>query len=107
MTYRARKVVIITEKIILDGIVRIIGECGATGYTVVAAGGSGSRGVRSQDRPAVVDGFANVKIEVIVGDPAMAERIAETVAARYFAHYSGITYLEDVEILRKAKFEAG
>lgn len=107
MTHKARKLVIITEKLILDGVTRIIEACGGSGYTVVAAGGKGSRGVRSQDRPAVVDGFANVKIEVITARPEVAQRIAETVAERYFANYSGITYLEDVEILRRAKFDAG
>ena len=107
MVYKARKLVIITEKLILEGVARIIEACGATGYTVVAAGGKGSRGVRSQDRPAVVDGFANVKIEVITANPEIAERIVERVAEVYFPHYSGIAYLEEVEILRRAKFDAG
>ncbi|QLC24852.1 hypothetical protein HFP57_07305 [Parasphingopyxis algicola] len=104
MTYKAIKVVIITEKLIFDGVAEIIEEAGGTGYTVVAAGGKGSRGVRSTSRASVVDAFTNVKIEVIVSDHDIAERITDTVAARYFGDYSGITYLEEVEILRPDKF---
>lgn len=104
MTFKATKIVIITEKVILEGVTRIIEECGATGYTVTPAGGKGSRGMRSTDRPAVVDAFANVKLEVITTDPEVAERIANRVAETYFTNYAGITYLEPVEILRPHKF---
>lgn len=104
MTHKATKIVIITEKLIFDGVAAIIDEAGASGYTAVAAGGKGSRGIRASGRPAVVDAFANVKIEVITASREMAEQIADTVAERYFANYSGITYLEEVEILRPHKF---
>ncbi len=104
MTHKATKIVIITEKIIFDGVTQIIEDAGASGYTVVAAGGKGSRGIRSSDRPAVVDAFSNMKIEVITASREMADRIADEVAARYFDNYSGITYLEEVEILRPRKF---
>ena len=105
--HRAEKVVIITEKMISRGIRDILEECGATGYTIVAAGGKGSRNVRStSDRASVIEDFANVKIEVIVNDKAMAETIMNRVADRYFENYPGITYVEDVEILRPAKFES-
>lgn len=104
MTHKATKIVIITEKLIQDGVAKIIQDAGASGYTVVAAGGKGSRGVRSSGRPAVVDAFANVKIEVITSSREMADRIADEVAATYFENYSGITYLEEVEVLRPHKF---
>jgi nitrogen regulatory protein PII len=104
VTYKATKVVIITEKIIFDGVAEIIEEAGGTGYTVVAAGGKGSRGVRPTNRASVVDAFRNVKVEVIVSSHEIAEQITDRVAARYFDDYSGITYLEDVEILRPHKF---
>lgn len=106
MSHDASKIVIITEKIIADGVARILEDQGATGYTIVAAGGKGSRGVRSATRPAIVADFANVKIEAIVPDMAMAERIADAVAAEFFENYSGITYLEPVQILRQHKFVA-
>ncbi|MDN3644772.1 hypothetical protein QWY75_00980 [Pontixanthobacter aestiaquae] len=104
MTYKATKVVIITEKVIFDGVADIIEEMGGTGYTVVAAGGRGSRGVRSASGASIVDAFRNIKVEVIVSELAMAEKIADAVAERYFQNYSGITYLEEVDILRPHKF---
>lgn len=104
MTFKATKIVIITEKVILEGVTRIIEDSGATGYTVTPAGGKGSRGMRSTDRPGVVDAFANVKLEVITTNPEVAERIANAVAETYFTNYAGITYLEPVEILRPHKF---
>lgn len=104
MSHDASKIVVITEKIIADGVARILEEQGATGYTIVAAGGKGSRGVRSTTRPAIVADLSNVKIEAIVADMETAERIADAVAAAYFENYSGITYLEPVQILRRHKF---
>jgi nitrogen regulatory protein PII len=97
-------VVIITEKLILDNVLKIVEGAGATGYTVTAAGGKGSRNVRSEDRTKVIDAFSNVKIEAILGNAEAAEGIAEKVATTYFNNYSGITYLQDVEILRPHKF---
>jgi len=106
VAHKAKKVVIITEKLILDGVISIVERAGATGYTVFAAGGKGSRGVRSEDRPKVVDAFSNVQIDVIVAKEEIADRIVEEVAQVYFDNYSGIVYLEDVEILRPRKFGA-
>lgn len=104
MTHMATKIVIITEKLILEKVKRVIEAAGATGYTIVAAGGKGSRGVRASGRAAVVDAFTNVKVEVITANREAAVKIADEVAARFFEDYSGITYLENVEILRPDKF---
>lgn len=104
MTHTATKIVIITEKLILEKVKRVIEAAGATGYTIVAAGGKGSRGVRASGRAAVVDAFTNVKVEVITANREAAVKIADEVAARFFGDYSGITYLENVEILRPDKF---
>lgn len=103
--YAAEKVVIITEKIILKGVCKIIEDCGATGYTFVEAGGKGSRNMRSTtERASVVEDFSNVQIEVIVNSAEMAEQIMDKVRAKYFKNYSGITFLEDIRILRPEKF---
>lgn len=103
--YAATKIVIITERSILESVADLVEECGATGYTYTAAGGKGSRGRRRIDRaPQVAGILENVKIEVIVPDYATAERIAEAVASTFFENYSGITYIEPVQILRPGKF---
>ncbi|MBV6658645.1 MAG: hypothetical protein KI785_12845 [Devosiaceae bacterium] len=104
--YAATKIVVITERSILDGIAELLEEHGATGYTYTAAGGKGSRGKRRIDRaPQVAGVLENVKIEVIVPDHDVAERITEAVVEAYFDNYSGITYVEPVEILRPGKFK--
>lgn len=102
--HKASKVVIITEKIILGKVTQLIEAAGARGYTITPAGGKGSRGVRSTNRAVVVDELSNVKIEVIINSREAANRIADEVAETFFDNYSGITYLEEVEILRPHKF---
>ncbi|MFY9212250.1 MAG: hypothetical protein WAO69_14085 [Aestuariivita sp.] len=103
--YQATKIVIITERTILEGVTRLIEKGGATGYTHVDAGGKGSRGKRSANRPGISGVMSNVKIEAIVSDKATAEAIITAVAETYFRNYSGIAYVEPVEILRPYKFE--
>ncbi|MCR9067806.1 MAG: hypothetical protein NXH79_03090 [Rhodobacteraceae bacterium] len=102
--HTATKLVIITERSILDGVAALLEEGGATGYTYVDAGGKGSRGKRRARNAGLSGVMANVKIEVVVSDHNMAERILNTVAETYFQNYSGIAYVEPVEILRPHKF---
>ncbi len=104
MEQKAKKIVIITEKVIAEGVTEIIENCGGTGYTITAASGKGSRGVRS-DNHVSSDATANVKIEAIVSGTDIADEIARRVARKYFENYSGITYALDVEILRPQKFQ--
>lgn len=103
--YETKKVVIITETLISRQVCEIIEKCGASGYTVVASGGKGSRNMRGDAEGAsLVSDFRNVKVEVIVKNAQMAEAIVEKVAAEFFENYSGIAYLETVAILRPSKF---
>ncbi|MDJ0678250.1 MAG: hypothetical protein QNJ18_00140 [Xenococcaceae cyanobacterium MO_167.B52] len=105
MTQQASKLVIITEKLLLKQIAKIIDESGATGYTVVAAGGKGSRNVRSSGQPSISDTYSNIKIEVLTPNRDMAVKISDEVAAQFFDDYSGIAYLCNVmEVLHAHKF---
>lgn len=101
---KAKKIVIVVEKIITEGVTEIVEACGGSGYTITAVGGKGSRGKRSADRDVLNDTNANVKIEVIVMNEAMAIDIAKSIAKEYLVDYSGIMFLEDVEVLRPEKF---
>lgn len=103
--YDAIKLVIITERSILDGVTALIEAGGATGFSHTDAGGKGSRGIRSANRPGIGGVMSNVKIEAIVSDRETAEAIITAVASKYFANYSGIAYVEPVEILRPHKFK--
>ena len=105
MTQKAAKLVIVTEKLLLKQIAKIIDEAGAPGYTVVDAGGKGSRNVRSSGRPSVSDTYSNIKFEVLVPNRDIAVKISDEVAAKFFDDYSGIAYLCDVmEVLHAHKF---
>jgi len=79
-------------------------ETGATGYTVSAAGGEGTRNVRSTGDPSVSHTLANVKIEVLTGTRELADKIIKQIEAKYYANYSIITYIYLVEALRDHKF---
>ncbi|MEO0378040.1 MAG: hypothetical protein AAF329_26280 [Cyanobacteria bacterium P01_A01_bin.17] len=104
MAKPANKLVIVTEKLLLKKIAKIINEAGATGYTVVDAGGQGSRNVRSSGKPSVSDTSLNIKIEVLTENRDMAVKISDEVAARFFEDYSGIAYLCDAEVLSAHRF---
>lgn len=104
MTKPASKLIIVTEKVLLKQIAKIIDEAGATGYTVVAAGGKGSRNVRSTGQPAISDTYTDIKIEVLTPSREMAVKISDNVAAKFFDNYSGIAYLCDAEVLHAHVF---
>ena len=104
MTQQASKLVIVTEKVLLKKVAKIIDEAGATGYTVVDTGGKGSRNVRSSGQPSVSDNFSNIKFEVLTRNRDLALKISDEVAAQFFDDYSGIAYLCDAEVLHAHKF---
>jgi nitrogen regulatory protein PII len=104
MTKQAHKLVIITEKLLLKKVAKIIDAAGATGYTVLATGGKGSRNVRSSGQPTVGDIESNIKFEVLTPTREMALKISDEVAAQFFEDYSGITYLCEAEVLHAHKF---
>lgn len=99
MSKQATKLVIVTEMLLFKHIVRIIEAAGATGYTVTAAEGKGSRNTRSPGHPSVSDTFEKIKLEVITLDDKVARRIADEVAANFFDNFSGIVYIDQVEVL--------
>ena len=104
MTQQASKLVIVTEKLLLKKIVKFIDEAGATGYTVVDAGGKGSRNERTSGQPTVSDTYSNIKIEVLTSKRDIALKISDEVAAQFFDDYSGIAYLCNAEVLHAHTF---
>ncbi|MGF1480010.1 MAG: P-II family nitrogen regulator [Cyanophyceae cyanobacterium] len=104
MTQQASKLVIVTEKLLLKQIIKIIYEAGATGYTVVDVGGKGTRDVRSSGQPIVSDTYSDIKIEVLTANRDMALKISDEIAAQFFDDYSGFAYLCDAEVLHAHMF---
>lgn len=72
---------------------------GAHGYTVTEARGRGAHG----ERDAAWAPSGNIRMEVICED-AVARAIAAHVKKTYFAHFSMVLYLAEVEVLRDDKF---
>lgn len=104
MTQQVKRLIIITEKLLLKQIATIIDGTGATGYTVRPAGGKSSRNIRSSGQPAFSDTYANIRIEVLRAGREMALEISNEVASQFFEDYSGITYLCDAEVLHAHTF---
>jgi nitrogen regulatory protein PII len=91
MAKPAKKLVIVTEKILLKKVAKIIEEAGASGYTVMDTGGKGSRNVRSSGQPHVSETDSNVKFEILTPDRIMAQNIAKQVADQFFLNFAGLT----------------
>lgn len=95
----ARLVTIVAEAVLQDRLTRLVREAGASGYTLSACAGEGSRGLRST----TPGSGQNVRIEAIVADAA-ARRILSHLAEEYFPNYAVIAWLTDVEVVRSDKF---
>jgi nitrogen regulatory protein PII len=105
MAKPASKLVIVTEKLLMKKIAKIIDAAGATGYTVVPAGGKGSRNTRSSGQPSMsADGYTDIRIEVLTDNRDMAMKIADEVAEEFFDDYAGIAYISEAEVLSAHQF---
>lgn len=93
-----KKVTINAERLLRDQIIETIKRHGATGWTVTAVEGEGSRGNRTSD----FEG-RNAQIDTIVSKET-ADAIMDEVAEKYFADWAIITYSTDVEVLRGEKY---
>ncbi|MEM7682888.1 MAG: P-II family nitrogen regulator [Planctomycetota bacterium] len=105
MFHPAAKLTIITEHFLSAQVCAILEAGGAKGYTLVSVGGKGLHHLHSMsDQATVVEGFDNVKIEVVLADRATAERIAKRVLDECFADNPGIMFLDAVEVCRSERF---
>lgn len=99
MALVARKLVtIIAEGFLEERLVRDIKKLGAKGYTITAARGEGSRGVRASEWEG-----GNIRLETVVS-PLVAEKILGYLAEVYFANYAVIAFVENVEVVRGDKY---
>lgn len=72
---------------------------GAHGYTVTEARGRGTHG----ERDAAWGPSGNIRMEVIC-EAAVADAIAAHLRETYFANFSMVLYMAEVEVLRDDKF---
>lgn len=90
---------IVTEAALEANLTAALKKLGASGYTIVDARGSGSRGVRD----AGWSSTGNIRIEVVC-DAAVARKIADHLREHFYRDYAMILYLADVTVLRPEKF---
>ena len=96
----ARKLLtIISEAALEDTLIREIEALGAHGYTVTEARGKGGHGKRDASWAP----HGNIRLEVLCSQ-ATALAICETLRDRYYANYSMIMFLSEVEVMRPQKF---
>jgi|TARA_B110000908_G_scaffold42184_1_gene51276 hypothetical protein len=98
MNIPLKKVTIITENILKEGIIAIIREEGGTGHTITACEGEGSKGIHASDWEG-----RNVQIDTIANDET-ANKILTAVSEKYMKNYALIAYMSDVEVVREDKF---
>lgn len=91
-------VTIVAESLLEKKLVEEVKRLGAKGYTIVAARGEGSRGMRSVDWEG-----QNIRLETIVSEE-VALRILQKLQEEYFPHYAVIAYVENVEVVRGEKY---
>lgn len=98
MNVKLNKVTIIAERLLREGLLEILRNEGATGHTITACEGEGSRGVNASDWEG-----RNIHIETIVS-ASTADRIMKSVGDKYMENYAVIVYLSEVTVLRRGKF---
>lgn len=91
-------VTIVAESVLLDHLVDLLREHGASGYTVHDARGQGSRGRRVGEIPG-----DNVRIESLVAAD-VAQHVLEALSVRYFANYAVVAWVTDVRVARGEKY---
>lgn len=99
-----KRVVIITENVIKDELLKLIMSLGAKGYTIANVSGRGARGLRDDNADTLVgEHLRNIKVEVITRED-IAKKITVSVLEKFFKNYAGIAYMDDVEVLKGEKF---
>ncbi len=93
-----RKITIIAERVLRDDLIALLKKHGARGWTLTMVEGEGSRGIRASEWEG-----RNVQIDTLVS-PDLAEPIMDEIGERYFADWSVIVYVTDVEVLRREKY---
>ncbi len=98
-TERRKLLTIVAEAALEQRMIKDVERLGAHGYTITAACGKGSRGVRNADW----ERNGNIRMEVVC-DATTASAIAAHLKEHYYDNYAMILFIGDVEVLRPEKF---
>lgn len=103
MSLSPRKMLtIVVEASIERAVLRDLERAGVTGFTSVEARGFGQHGRREGDW----DESRSVRIETICEDE-QALGLAHALLERFGRDYAIVVWLQEVEVLRGSKFDAG
>ena len=94
-----RLLTVITEANLERRLVDDLRQLGARGWTITDARGQGQQGKRALDW----EHGGNIRLEVIC-DATLAGRLVDHLRERYYDHYAMVLFVQDVEVLRPAKF---
>ncbi|MFT4640981.1 MAG: nitrogen regulatory protein P-II 2 [Verrucomicrobiales bacterium] len=92
------KISIVSERLLKDDLIALIQEEGATGFTLSAVEGEGSRGIRAGDWEG-----RNVMLETLVSE-ATADRILTALNERFMESFAVVAWVTEVSVLRGDKF---
>jgi nitrogen regulatory protein PII len=93
-----RKVTVIAERVLRDDLLELLKRHGASGWTLTAVEGEGSRGIRASEWEG-----RSVQIDTLVS-PQTADAMMEEIGRTYFSDWSVIVYAAEVEVLRGEKY---
>lgn len=104
MKHKATLISVMTEKVFEKFIIEVLEEEGAKGYTIFDGLGGGSFHSSHHQQGSIVNELKIFKLEAIVLDASIAERIAERLMEEHFVDQPGFVALSDVEVFRAQKF---
>lgn len=92
------KVTVVSERLLKDDLIDLLKKAGATGFTLTAVQGEGSRGVRAGEWEG-----RNVQFETLVSHE-VADRILDDLNGRFFENFAVVAWVTEVTVLRGDKF---
>jgi nitrogen regulatory protein P-II 2 len=99
LSFASKKLLtLVSEAALENRLIRDVLACGAKGYTVSGARGTGPRNQRNGD----LEG-GNIRIEV-VADSKTIDQIIDLVQREYFPHYALSLWISEVSVLRDERY---
>lgn len=96
--YRGKELNVVTIDAMEHWLVRVLGEYGIAGYTILPARGFGSSGESD-----ITGMDTNIFLKAIVSEDVL-ERVLERINAKIAKGYHLTTYVNDVQVMRPEKF---
>ena len=103
-THTAVKLTVIAERLVQKDIEAILAAEQVSGFSIFPGGGKGTHGIHHEDSAELVHEFSIIRLECLLINQQKAERIGQMLADGCLTDYSGIVWLQPVEVFRAGKF---